>query len=113
MESVSIPLGVEHVTGDVTVSLTSSITSFTASGLQSISGTFELLNLTALATLDAPSLTSVGSLSFVILPVLASMTLGITQAGNIHISDTELSALNGISLTSINDFGVGSYLFSL
>ena len=59
---VTIPQGVEKVEGDITVSLSSTVTSFTASGLQSISGTFELLNLTALETLNAPSLTSVGGI---------------------------------------------------
>src|SRR5271170_1473671 len=108
IDTVTIPQGVEHVNGDVSVSQTSAVTSFIAEGLQSISGTFELLNLTALQTLTAPSLTSVGSISFVILPLLQTMTFGITQAGNIHISDTQLGSLSGISLSSINDFGIGT-----
>jgi hypothetical protein len=108
MTSVSIPEGIEHITGDLTISLTSSITSVSASGLQTVSGTFELLNLTALANLDAPFLSSVGSLTFIILPVLSTMTLGITEVNNIEISDTQLASLDGISLTSINDFGIGN-----
>jgi hypothetical protein len=79
-----------------------------AAGLQSISGTFELSNLTALTTVTAPSLASVGAINFVILPLLSSMTLGIRQAGNIRISDTQLSTLTGISLSSVGDFGVGT-----
>ena len=108
LTDVTFPLSVTKVEGDVTVSSTSTITGFTALGLHSISGTFELLNLTALQTLDAPSLTSVGGINFVILPLLQSTTFDINQAGNIRISDTQLSSLSGFSLTSVNDFGIGT-----
>jgi hypothetical protein len=108
MDTVTIPQGVQKVVGDVSVSLTSSVTSFVASGLESISGTFELLNLTALQTLTAPSLTSVGGISFVILPLLQSTSFDINQAENIRISDTQLSSLSGFSLSTINDFDIGN-----
>jgi hypothetical protein len=106
IDSVTIPQGVQKVTGDVSVSQTSSVTSFTASGLQTITGTFELLNLTALQTLTAPSLTTVGGINFVILPLLQTMSLGINSVGNVIISDTELSALDGFSLETVNDFDI-------
>ena len=108
MTAVNIPLGIQHVTGDLSVSLTSSVTTFSAPGLQSIGGTFELLNLTALQSVNAPSLTSVGGINFVILPLLSTMTFGINQAGNIIISDTQLATLDAFSLTSVNDFGISS-----
>lgn len=108
LTDVTIPQGVVTVDGDVSVSLTSTVTSFTASGLHTISGTFELLNLTALQNLDAPRLTSVGGINFVILPLLQTMTLDINHAGNIRVSDTQLSSLSGFSLTSVNDFGIGT-----
>jgi hypothetical protein len=108
MDAVNIPSGVLHVTGDVSVSLTSAVVTFTAPGLESIGGTFELLNLTALQSVNAPSLTSVGGINFVILPLLTTMTFGINEAGNIVISDTQLSSLDGFSLTTVNDFGISS-----
>ena len=108
MDAVNIPQGIQHVTGDVSVSLTSSVVSFSAPGLESIGGTFELLNLTALLSLSAPSLTSVGGINFVILPLLSTMTFGINQAGNIVISDTQLATLDGFSLTAVNDFRIGT-----
>ena len=107
---VTIPQSVEKVEGGVSLSQTPSIKSFTASGLRTITGTFELLNLTALESLSAPSLTSVGSINFVILPKLQTMTLGINEAGNVRISDTQLSALSGFSFTSVKDFGIGTAL---
>jgi len=113
MTSVTVPPSVTLITGDFRVDQISSVVSVTASGLKSITGTFELLNLTALQTLTAPSLTSVGGINFVILPLLQSMSLGITQAGNVRISDTQLSALTGLSLTTVGDFGVGTSLTSL
>jgi len=78
--------------------------SFTASGLQSIAATFELLNLQTLSVL---SLRSVGGINFVILPLLQSMSLSLTQAGNVRISDTQLSALDSLSLSTVGDFGIG------
>lgn len=108
MGSVNIPQGVQKVNGGVSVSLTSSVTSFSAPGLETITGTFELLNLTALQALNAPSLTSVGGINFVILPLLSGMTFGINQAGNIIISDTQLSTLDGFSLTSVSDFNISN-----
>jgi len=108
MDTVTIPQGVQRVVGDVSISQTSAVTSFIAPALQSITGQFELLNLTALQTLNAPFLTSVGSINFVILPLLQSMSFDITQAGNILISDTQLSSLNGFSISTINDFGISN-----
>ena len=108
IDTVTIPQGVQKITGDVTVSQTSSVTAFTASGLQTITGTFELLNLTALQTLTAPSLTTVGSINFVILPLLQTMSLGINSIGNVLISDTELSSLDGFSLETVNDFDIST-----
>jgi len=107
IDTVTIPASVETVNGDVNVQQISSLTTFTASGLKSITGTFQLLNLTGLQTLTAPSLTSVGGINFVILPLLATMTLGITEAGDVRISDTQLSSLSGFSLTTVTDFGIG------
>jgi hypothetical protein len=110
ISSVTIPQSVTLINGDLRIDQISSLVSVTANGLKTITGTFELLNLTALQTLTAPSLTSVGGINFVILPLLQSMTLGITQAGNVRISDTQLSALTGLSLTSVGDFGVGKFI---
>lgn len=83
-----------------------SVTTFIADGLQSISGVFELLNLTALEVVSAPNLTSVGGIDFAILPSLQTLTLDINQAGSLRISDTELTAFS-VSITSVGDFSIG------
>jgi hypothetical protein len=106
ISSVTIPSTVEKIDGDLRVSQISSVTSFLASGLTSITGTFQLLNLTGLTTLSAPSLTSVGAINFVILPLMQTMTLGIQEAGNVLISDTQLSSLTGLSLSSVSDLDI-------
>jgi hypothetical protein len=108
LDTVTIPSGVQKVSGDLRVTQISSLTSFQATNLESITGTFELVNLTGLTTLSAPSLTSVGSINFVILPLLQSMNLGINEAGNVRISDTQLSALTGLSLSTVSDLGIGN-----
>jgi hypothetical protein len=107
IDTVTLPTSVTKVDGDVSITQISSLTTFEADNLQTITGTFELLNLTGLTTLTAPSLTSVGGISFVILPLLQSMNLGINEAGTVRISDTQLSALTGLSLTTVGDLGIG------
>ena len=107
-DPVTIPSGIQKITGDLRIGQTKGIVTVQATGLQSIGGTFELLNLTALTTVNAPSLTSVGGINFVILPLFATMTLGISQAGNVQISDTQLAALNGLSLSSVGDFDIST-----
>ena len=109
-DTVTIPSTVSKIDGDLSISLTSAVTSFSAPGLETITGTFELLNLTALSSVSAPSLASVGAIYFVILPVFQTMTLGITEIGNVRISDTQLTSLNGLSLSTVNDFGIGIVL---
>ena len=105
---ITLPSTISTVEGDVTIAQTSAVTSFTASGLEKITGTFTLLNLTALASITAGSLTSVGGLYFSILPVFQTMSLGITDAGDVLISDTQLSSLSGLSLASVNSFDIGT-----
>jgi hypothetical protein len=105
-DPIVVPSGIEKINGDFRVGLSKSVVTVSATGLQSVSGTFELLNLTALTTVTMPSLTTVGSINFVILPLFNTMTLGISTAGNIQISDTQLTALNGISLSSVGDFDI-------
>ena len=107
IDTVTFPASIEIVNGDVNVQQISSLTTFSASGLKQITGTFQLLNLTGLQTLTAPSLTAVGGINFVILPLLQTMTLGINQAGDVRISDTQLSTLSGFSLSTVTDFGIG------
>lgn len=107
IDTVTIPDSVQYVNGDIRVGQISSLTSFRASGLKNISGTFELLNLTGLQTLTAPNLATVGTINFIILPKLGTMTLGITKAKNVRISDTELTSLSGFSLASVGDFQIG------
>jgi hypothetical protein len=106
MDPVTIPASVQKINGNLRIGQMKSVVTMQAAGLQSITGTFELLNLTALTTVNAPSLTSVGAINFVILPLFNTMTLGISTAGNVQISDTQLGALNGISLSSVGDFDI-------
>jgi hypothetical protein len=106
IDNITIPQGVRHIVGDVSVSGISALASFTASGLQSISGTLDLFNLNTLQTLTLPNLVSVGSINFTLLPQLQSMNLGINEAENVSILFTGLNYLDGISLSSVNDFGV-------
>jgi hypothetical protein len=106
IDNITIPQAVQHIIGDVSVSGIPVLASFAASGLQSISGTFDLFDLSTLQTLTIPNLISVGSINFTLLPLLQTMNLGINEAKNVSIMFTGLSYLDGISLSSVNDLGV-------
>jgi hypothetical protein len=104
--------GVQRVDGDVRVLQDNVMTSFSAPDLETITGAFTLVNLTILSSLSLPQLTQVGSIDFEILPALQTRTFGgITQADDILITDTQLSSLNGIQLSSVHSFNINNNFF--
>jgi hypothetical protein len=82
----------------------------TSSTLSSISGAFNLNNVTALITLDFAALSSVGSISWLSVPLLATLkfTTGITKAASVIISDTYLSTLSGINIQSASTMDINN-----
>jgi len=94
--------GPESITGDLICENAGQLTTFTSSSLGSISGTFNLNNLTLLSTLSFTDLTSVGDINFVALPALSQLTFPSTvkKANSLVISNTFLSTLDGINLMS-------------
>lgn len=98
--------GIEEISGGLSCSGASNLTSLSAPTLGSIGDTFKLNGLTGLYTLSFGSLSSVGSIKWTALPQLQKLDFptGISEAGNVAITNTGLSSLNGISLNTVGDF---------
>ncbi|KAJ5320373.1 hypothetical protein PENANT_c010G02382 [Penicillium antarcticum] len=100
--------GVSKITGGIISSGASNVSSISAPLLESIGDKFDLEGLTTLTLLSFPELTSVGSINWDALPKLQSLNFdtGVTKAGNVQISNTGLTNLNGISLMTVGTFSI-------
>ncbi|KAI9664545.1 MAG: hypothetical protein M1821_005991 [Bathelium mastoideum] len=94
-----------EVKGSFTANNVTQITTITAGSLQTITDTFLLESLTVLTTLNFPKLNSVGTMTWQTLPALQGLNFGdpgLEFGGDVQISDTQLSTLNGINFMSVN-----------
>ncbi|EAW10145.1 GPI-anchored protein Ecm33 [Aspergillus clavatus NRRL 1] len=100
--------GVEQITGTFSCAGGANISSISAPELNSISDTFKLNGLTTLTTLSFPSLTRVGSIQWTALPQLNSLDFnkGVSDAGDVAITNTGLTSLDGISLNTVGQFDI-------
>ncbi|KAJ0109091.1 hypothetical protein N8I77_001781 [Diaporthe amygdali] len=102
--------GPGQIDGDLTLENNGAIISLSSTSLNSISGTFRLANVTLLSTLNLPSLTSVGTITWQSLPALnaLSFTTGVSTAKTVTISDTFLQSLDGIDLESVGTMDINN-----
>ncbi|EEB08334.1 GPI anchored cell surface protein [Schizosaccharomyces japonicus yFS275] len=97
---------IEQIGGDVVISNNFYLASLSMPHLKSISGIFRLEKLTRLSSLYAPQLTKVRDLRMKVLPNLqvSHFDKGISDAQNVLVEDTQLSTLDGISLSAADNF---------
>lgn len=103
--------GIQQIKGDLKCLDNGVITSLQSSTLSSISGAFELANLTGLSTLAFTSLSRVGTLSWKSLSALDTLTFGtpgLSTATSVVISDTFLSSLDGIDVTAVETLDINN-----
>lgn len=95
--------GPSTIGGDLTVNNATGVTSFSSSTIGQIKGTFHMEDLTLLSSLKMSMLTAVKAISFVSLPNLGSLTFPatVTSATSITVSNTFLSTLAGLNVTSV------------
>lgn len=77
--------------------------------LMAIGNDFVLNEVVQMTALSFPMLTTVlGNINFVALSSLHSLdfTTGVTKAGGVHIENTKLSSLDGISLRTVGKFEI-------
>jgi hypothetical protein len=79
------------------------VTSFSSSTIGQIKGTFHLEDMTLLSSLKMSMLTAVKAIEFISLPNLGSLTFPatITSATSVTVSNTFLSTLAGLNVTSV------------
>ena len=99
--------GIQQITGDLTAN-GSSLSSLSGDQLSSIGGHFQLSSLTNLNSLTFNNLNQVGTINFNALPELSQLGFGkgITQAQQVHITNTGLTSLDGIQLQEASAFSV-------
>ncbi|RAH46819.1 GPI-anchored protein Ecm33 [Aspergillus aculeatinus CBS 121060] len=100
--------GPYEITGGLSSDGASNLTSLTSTSLATIGDTFKLNGLTTLTTLSLTNLSSVGAISWTALPELQSLdfTKGVSEAGDVEITNTGLTSLDGISLKSVGTFDI-------
>lgn len=95
--------GVQQITGDLTCTNATQLTSLSADRLATIGGKFELQELQILSTLAFDSLTEVLTIQWIALPALQSLTFnrGVSKVTNIQVGNTGLTSLNGLELDTV------------
>jgi len=101
---------VKSITGDLIADGATNMTSFGADTLQSIGGKFTLNDLQLLTSISFPYLTSVGDLSFMGLPNLATLgfSSNIKTMTSLNIQNTFLNSLDGLNPQTLNSIYVAN-----
>jgi len=103
--------GPSMITGDLKILDNRVLESFKSNDLTIVGGTFTMLNVTRLSSLSLPSLTKVKSLNWQTINALDTASIGppgLTEAEDVIISDTFLSSLDGIDLTSVINMDINN-----
>ncbi|RPA79850.1 hypothetical protein BJ508DRAFT_327903 [Ascobolus immersus RN42] len=101
---------VQGIEGDLVIEKATGLTSIDMPKVRFINGNFKLTGLTILNTLSAPQLGKVGSIEWVTLPALQSLTFTrtVTEADDVLISDTQLGSLEGLNLKTVGTFDINN-----
>merc|ERR1712193_178694 len=108
-EDVSGALSIEgpkQLKGDLIINNASNILSISSSSINSIGGRLEFQELNSLNSINMGSLESVSEIVMRKLTALQTITFGsdsVTEAESVEITDTDLSSLSGLMLTSVKD----------
>jgi len=103
--------GPSQITGDLQILDNRVLESFKSNDLTIVGGSFTMLNVTRLSSLSLPSLTRVKSLQWITINALDTASIGppgLTEAESVEISDTFLSSLDGIDLTSVTNMNINN-----
>ncbi|EEA27964.1 cell wall protein Ecm33 [Talaromyces marneffei ATCC 18224] len=98
--------GIQEITGSLTADGATNVTSISAPRLTTIGDEFGLSGIILLTSLNFPELLTVGSINFQALPNLQAFTFtkGISKAGSVVITNTGLTTLAGIKLSTVENF---------
>ena len=98
----------QQIKGDFIAEGASNLATIVMPSLRIISGAFKLQRLTVLDTLKCTELTKVGSIEWITLPKLTSLSFDskVTEADSVRISDTQLTSLTGIDIKTVRAFNI-------
>lgn len=98
------------IRGDLIVQNATELQRIQGDGLQSISGKMDLQELTSLVSMRFPSLNSVNSIEWRVLPILSSVNFesGLSQVETIIISDTALSEFSGFEVETLKTLNINN-----
>lgn len=100
---------VKVIYGDLQVYDTQTLEALTADSITTITGALKLHNDTLLSTLSFASLSSIGAINWVTLPNLGETGLHeVYECNSILVSDTNLTALDGLNPTDVEVFNVNN-----
>ena len=101
--------GVQQITGNLSAQNNAALTGIEANDLQKIGGV-ALGNLTTLSALSMPVLSEADQVNFTALPELQmlSFTATIQKAISILITNTQLTTLTGINVSSVDTFNINN-----
>lgn len=100
--------GIQKISGSLTGNNCTGLTGIIAPSLVTITDGFTLNEATLLTQLSFNELSSIGAINWEALPALQSLTFptGVTDAGDVVITNTGLTSLNGISLETVGKFQI-------
>ncbi|ODV85633.1 hypothetical protein CANARDRAFT_28391 [[Candida] arabinofermentans NRRL YB-2248] len=103
---------VKAIYGSLSIYNATSLSSFAADSLTTITEQLEFYRLTILSTVSFGSLVSVGSINWVTLPALTAtgFSASVTDCQSLYISDTQLNSLDGFNPTTLETFNVNNNL---
>ncbi|KAF4121077.1 GPI-anchored cell wall organization protein Ecm33 [Geosmithia morbida] len=103
--------GPKTIKGDLIVNNATNLLSLTSSTISSIEGRFVLTSLNSLNTISMDNLRTIGNLEMQKLPALRDLifgTEGVTKASQIEVSDTFLSSLSGLKISSVDSLNINN-----
>ncbi|KAF7729509.1 hypothetical protein EC973_004183 [Apophysomyces ossiformis] len=105
--------GIELLEGDLTVSDNSALTRLTMPALEAVNGAIKLQNNKLLNTLDMRKLAALRSFEISVHPALnlLSFPSGLSQADRLMVTDTTVTQINGLKLSSISDMVISNNIY--
>ncbi|KAF2786664.1 hypothetical protein K505DRAFT_330199 [Melanomma pulvis-pyrius CBS 109.77] len=102
--------GIKRIAGTLSANNNSALTTLSSDSLESIDQ-FELTDVTALSEINFPKLSTVKTLKWISVSVLANLVSAITSADGIDIENTKLQSLSGINLETVGDIKIVNNIF--
>lgn len=102
--------GIQRITGSLTATNVTQLTSLSGSSLVQIDDSFTLQDMTILSNLNFPRLEIVTTIDWEALPALQglSFTTGLQQASTVSIQNTQLNTLDGINLQVVDSMTIAN-----